>query len=245
MDKYISSLDTERFGFRVAKINDFEGDPETITSQLKNAGVKLIISRVKSNETRLINNLEDIGFRVKDSQVTYRYDLSKINTEIFNFKSELAIRAYNEKDLSQMVCIAEESFQGYGHYFADDRLNKNVCLEIYKDWIWKSCTDRKIADKIFVAETNGEIMGFLSFKINKDNNKEEYAVGGIGAVSRRFRNKGVFPAIVKKGLIWGKETGLIWEEHNVITSNFPVNCVFSKIGFRIVESYLTLHCWQD
>ena len=242
MEKYISKLDSDRFGFKVAKIDDYNEKPEKLLENIQKFGVKLIISKINTKNIDLINYLENNGFCLKDIQLTYQFNLNQINSEIFQTTSNFKIREFLDKDISNMIAIAAESFNDYGHYFADNRLDKKKCLDIYRDWTRRSCLDKNVADKIFVAELNNEVIGFLSFKIYEKKGKK-YAAGGLGAVSKKHRNISVFSSIVKKGLVWGSEINLEWEEHNVLSNNYPVNCTFSKIGFKIVNSFVTLHCW--
>ena len=93
-----------------------------------------------------------------------------------------------------------------------------------------------------VADYHGEIAGFLSFKIHT-NKTDRYAAGGLGAVTPKHRDKNIFRQIAEAGLFWGKENGLDWEEHNVLITNYPVNRSFSKIGFKVFRSFVTLHYW--
>lgn len=244
IEKYISKLDTERFGFKIAK-TDFSGiEPEKAVREFKKFGVGLVISRVNGGNISLVNKLEDLGFRVKDNQLTYKYDLNDPFPDAFQAINEYIIRDFKNEDIELLVKFTEESFSGYGHYFADSRLDAGKCLEIYKDWVQRSCFDKNVADKVIVAEFEGKAIGYLSFKIfEKD--KFKYAAGGLGSVSKQHRNKSIFRAITLQGLKWGKDINLNWEEHNVLSSNYSVNRSFSKMGFRIVCSYITFHCWLD
>lgn len=242
--KYISALDTDRFGFKTAKTDFSDLKPEDAIIGFKELGVKLVLSRIDGKNIALVNKLEKLGFLVKDNQLTYRYDLDGSLPSIPEEKFKYSTREVLEKDIPHLVKFTEESFSGYGHYFADERLDRKKCIEIYKDWTYRSCTDKKVADKVFVAESKNEAIGFLSFKIfDKDGHK--YAAGGLGSVAKEFRNKSIFRAITIHGLKWGKETGLEWEEHNVLTSNYSVNRSFSRLGFGITASYITLHGWLD
>ena len=241
--EYLSVLDTDRFGFKVAKVNSFNESPEILIKKLKETGFKLIISKIDSSKLNLINRLEDLGFRIKDNQVTYKYDLKKFDDMTLNHLNEsFNIREYQKGDEHSIVKIAEEAFNDYGHYFANDRLNKTACLEVYKNWAIRSCQDVEVADVIFVALKNNEIAGFLSFKKYCENNLA-YAAGGLGAVSKKHRGQNVFKMLTVKGLIWGLENNFEWEEHNVLTTNYSVNSTFSSLGFKIRKSFNTLHCW--
>ena len=241
-EKYISPLDSNRFGFKVAKIDNYDIDPESVVSEFKNLDVDLVISRVDGKDIELVNKLEELGFRVKDCQLKYKFDLKNFKPYEINPAENYRIRDAKEADIPILTRFTEESFAGYGHYFADKRLDAKKCMGIYKDWVHRSCLDKNVADKVFVAEINGEAAGYLTFKIfEKDNLK--YAAGGLGAVSKLYRNKSVFQAIILHGLKWGDEINLEWEEHNVLTTNYSVNRSFSKLGFRVVNSYYTLHGW--
>ncbi len=242
IENYISTLDTNLFGFKIAK-SDFYGiNPETTLNEFKNLDVKMVISRIEGTNIELLNKLEDLGFRVMDNQLTYKYDLNNFKPEEIKLTENYNIREAIETDIPALVKFTEDSFTGYGHYFADNKLDKKKCMEIYKDWIRRSCEDINVANKVFVAEIDGEAAGCLTFKIFEKNNSK-YAAGGLGSVSKHFRNKSVFSAITLHGLKWGAELGLDWEEHNVLTTNNSVNRSFSKLGFRIVKSYITLHGW--
>jgi hypothetical protein len=243
--KYLSVIDTDRFGFKIAKINHFESEPKVILNELRDSGIKLIISRIEFNNIDLLNKLEDIGFRIKDSQVTYIFEMKNFDSNsVTNLNDTFTIREFQINDLDKIVEIAEESFNNYGHYFANKKLDRVKCLEIYKDWAYRSCTDSNVADKIFVAENENGLAGFLSFKKEQKEDKV-FAVGGMGAVSGKHRGLDVFKKIAIKGLQWGVENNFDWEEHNVLVNNYSVNRSFSKLGFKTGKFYITLHCWLN
>ena len=244
MTNYISDLDTSRFGFKIAKINDFSVHPSIIMNDLKEQGVKLVISRINGNQIDLINSLEKVGFIIKDIQLKYKYDIRSVNITNKHLPKNFSIRESTIADLSDLVSIAKESFNAYGHYFADPKLDCIKCIEIYMDWTKRSCLDNKVADKVFLAEKGKNLIGFLAFKIHEKERKK-YAAGVLGAVSKKSRGSGVFTSLVQKGLLWAVELNLDWEEHNVLVSNLPVNFSMTKSGFNIVDSFVTMHCWLD
>lgn len=245
MEMYISKLDCERFGYKIAKIDSWEHlDILGLVKQLRDAGVKLVIAKINSAQLPIINILEDLGFRIKDTQVTYKYDIKKLDFNISSLHSDFKIRTSMEHDVNEMISIARESFAEYGHYFADKRLDKKHCHEIYPDWARRSCLDKTVSDKIFVAVVEEKVVGFLSFKIHLKN-AEKYAVGGMGAVAKACRKYGIFDKLVKHGISWGADIGLTWEEHNVLTNNYSVNRIFSRAGFVINNSFMTLHGWLE
>jgi RimJ/RimL family protein N-acetyltransferase len=236
--KYHSLLDTERFGFKVAKVNSFDEPIKDILNNLKIDDYKLILSKVNTLNIGLINDLEENGFLLKDIQLTYKYEVGVIIPN--KLADDLIIREANLSDKNSLYDIAIKSFQKYGHYASDNKLDSNTCKEIYGDWIIRSF-EKQVADNILVAEVNGKIAGFLSHKIYENNFK--YAVGGIGAVDPTYRNKDIFKAITISGLDWAFKNNCDWVEHNVLITNYPVNRSFSKVGFKISNSFITFHKW--
>lgn len=238
----ISELDTVRFGFKVAKIDADETDLQELLKLLAFDDVKLCITKVSLERLQLLNILEGNGFLIKDIQVTYKYDLNQAIPIINDTKNTILIREATSEDSYEMEKLARVSFSNYGHYAADSRLPIGKVGEIYGDWAKRSVEDKNVADKVFVAEVNSEIAGFLSFKIH-NHDAYSYAAGGLGCVSEKFRNQNIFRLITIAGLEWGKQANLAWEEHNVLINNYPVNHSFIKLGFKIYKSFATLHCW--
>jgi hypothetical protein len=242
---FISPLDSLRFGYTIAKVNEAAHfKKKDFLPLLKEQGVQLIISRINSERIDDINLLEDIGFRVKDMQVTYSFDFTRQPINPVHTDPAVLLREAGENDIPALSAIAGESFDNYGHYFNNARLDKTRCREIYPDWLRRSILDPQVADKVFMAEYKQQPAGFLSFKVY-ETGALKYAVGVQGAVAQNFRGKNIFSALTVKGLLWGKETSLIREEHNVHTANYPVNRVFSKLGFSPIRAFTTLHYWTD
>lgn len=244
-ENIFSPLDTKRFGIKVGKTDGsiFRENPKDVFGVHKDQGYKLLIARVSMNEIDLINSMEDLGFRIKDSQITYRYLFEEYNAFNTSFKnSEFVIRGLIESDIDPLVQLSKECFDNYGHYFANPRLDREKCREIYGDWTYNSCTDPNVADKIFVASAGDTPIGYLSFKIfEKD--KKRYAAGGMGAVDIKYRGNNVFPNLILAGLEWGASIGLDWEEHNTLVNNLPVNRSMIKMGFKSSNHMITMHCW--
>jgi RimJ/RimL family protein N-acetyltransferase len=236
--KYHSILDTERFGYNIAKINSFEEPILNTINELKDNNYKLILSKVNSNDISLINELEQNGFLLKDIQITYYFELS--DPIDFNPSEGVKIRNAELSDREALYEIAMKSFGNYGHYSADEKLDVLKCKGIYGDWIIRSY-DKQVADNILVADINGEIVGFLSHKIYT--NKFKYAAGGLGAVDPKYRNKDISKAITISGLNWALANNCKWVEHNVLITNYPVIRSLSKLGFKISNSFVTFHKW--
>lgn len=242
MENFISKLDTDRFGFMVAKISDNVENPTEIVRELKKISTKLIIARIDMRNMKLINQLENLGFTYKDAQVTFSFDLKKALP--VNTYKEFALTSYNRRHLSQIIEMTKNSFKGYGHYFADDKLDKDSCLEIYVDWIKRCCENKDVADNIVVAEKSNSAIGYLALK-SKEKRNEQYLAGVIGAVAPEYRKMGVFQAINVESLYLAKKLNLNSVENNVLMTNYPVMKTYTSLAYRIIRSEITMHYWYE
>jgi hypothetical protein len=241
---WISPLDTARFGIPIAKINDETALHEDTLRALRDAGVKMIISRVDSRKIALLNHLEAMGFRIKDVQLTWRFDLNKQEIRYDYLNPEIVVREATEHDIPALQQVAELSFWNYGHYFADDRLDKTACIEVYRDWTARAVRDKQVAEKFFVACLGDTIAGMLFMGLKMEG-AETFAFAGMAAVSPDYRENNIVSTLAINSLEWGKLEYHTWQEHNVLHINFPVNRVLSKLDFRTYKSETTLHCWLD
>ncbi|MEQ6122357.1 GNAT family N-acetyltransferase [Reichenbachiella sp. MALMAid0571] len=239
---FISDLDTQRFGFNVAKINEFNHfTPEEILNNLRLNDVRLVISRVSSSNVLLINQLEYLGFEIKDIQVSYKHSLRL--QDIIKIDQKVSIRDYKDDDLPHLKRIAYDSFYGYGHYARNSKLNKSKCAEIYSDWVERCSTDKKIADQLFVLVDKFQTaIGFFALKMNS---KQNFAEGLIGAVDSRHRGQGLWKLIVNASIIWAKEKGAKYWMTKVLIDNYPSHFAMIFNNCYIRTSEVTMHKWID
>jgi predicted acetyltransferase len=242
MHNYISKLDSERFGFIVAKLSGNIEKPELIIKGLKEFSTRLVIARIDFTNINVINQLERIGFIYKDAQITFNFNLKNNLPEINH--NQFSLVPFNVKQIPELIAITKRSFINYGHYFADERLDKNKCSEIYIDWIKRCCETNETADEIIVAEKDNIVIGYLAIKKHYTNN-EKYIAGVIGAVSPEHRNMGVFRAINIESLHLASKMGIDRVENNVLVTNFPVMKTYTSLGYNILRSEITMHYWYE
>jgi hypothetical protein len=242
MTAFLSSQDTKRFGFNIARIDDISVLLRTgFISSLRNDDVRLVIARTAIENLDKINLLIDNGFRIMDIQSVWR---STRQAAPIHQNPQLVLSSGAAADVPAFRKIAATAFDGYGHYFADPRLDRSRCREIYPDWAARTLTDPNVADEVVVARLNGETAGFLSLKIAEEDGIR-YVAGVMGAIAEEFREQGIFQAILCRALEWQRENHLSWTQHHVLTANIPVNRAMAKGGFRPAGACVTLHGWID
>lgn len=238
MNGFISRPDSERFGFAVARINSFERPVPEVLEELRAAGVRLVIGRVRAEDVSLINDMERQGFRLKDIQVTHGFDLHRPVPS--RFKDGIFYRGFISRDAPALGGIAAESFAGYGHYSRLDAGFDVNTSEIYRDWCFRCCRCKETADHIIVAEHNKVIMGFLALKILKQG-REQAATAVMGAVSPEYRGRGIYRGLNIEALHWAARLGLGRLEQNILAENLAAHKTFASLGFYILGTRVTLH----
>lgn len=249
MMKIYNEMISERFGVRAGKTDESELSVGSLDERLKSWGesLDLVVARIDFTQLVLINQLEKRGFTTKDVQCILRRDSFKDQfTPGTPFVREdgYVFRDFEESDTQQIVDITRQSFVGYGHWFADERLDQKDSLEVYVDWSYRLCTEHDPSVKIFVAEKDGEVAAYISYKKFVDGDKI-YAAGALGAVNSKHRKKGLYHDLSGVGLRWASDSKLDWKEHSVHISNFPVIRSFTSVGFRPHKFVATLHGWLD
>jgi hypothetical protein len=242
MTDFLSPLDTQRFGFNIARIDDISLLLTTgFISSLRDSNIRLVITRTSIEELDKVNRAADLGFRIMDVQSVWR---STLPSTPIHQNPDLIIESATAADVPAFHAIAAKAFDGYGHYFADPRLDRSRCREIYPDWAVKTLADPNVADEVVVARLNKHTAGFLSLKI-REQNGTRYAAGVMGAVAEAFRGRHIFQAILCHAISWQQEKQLSWTQHNVLTANIPVNRAMANCGFRPAGACVTLHGWID
>jgi len=246
IEDYISELDSVRFGFKVARLDDITEDFKDTILELNKLNVKLIIIRINSTEIQTINELEHYGFRLKDTQMLLKHELEHFYQIQQNTLNELGLsfREAKTEEAKKIAQLAGKSFDGYGHYGENKQLPKNKIAEIYYDWAYRSCLDKTVADKVIVAEIENEIVGFTSIKYHQ-NSEQPFSFLNVGAIDNKHRNKGIFRLLINQCLISSKEDNMGWADTKIRTVNIPVNRSLNNLGFKFNGSEHTLHYWNS
>ncbi len=236
-----SRLDYERFGFGVAKLDDFRSEtPAQALERLRGDGVKLVISRVDAADARLVRDLQQNGFEYMDSQLGY--GMSARQAAAVPLSARAGAELGGPQDSAALCQIAAIVFEGFGHYFANPRLDRDRCREIYVDWTNRTLTDTEFADKAFVYRHEGRAVALFCAKMVGEG-EGKYVRGGMGFVAPAFQREGVFKRLVAAAVCWAGEEGVGLDRNLVHSTNYPVNAVFTRLGFKLTSHWMTFHRW--
>jgi GNAT superfamily N-acetyltransferase len=146
------------------------------------------------------------------------------------------------QDTEALCQIASVVFEGFGHYFANPRLDRDRCREIYVDWTRRTLSDTEFADKAFVYRDQGKPVALFCAKM-VGAGEGRYVRGGMGFVAPPFQREGVFKRLVSAAVCWAGEEGVGLDKNLVHSTNYPVNAVFTRIGFKLTSHWMTFHRW--
>src|SRR5262249_48104345 len=137
---------------------------------------QLLIVRCPTTSMPTVQAFEDTGARMMDCLVYYQRDLRK--NPLTEPDSLDWIRPVAPGEVSAVATVAATAFEGYfGHYHADERLDKSAADETYRDWAVRSCSDPAFANRVYAAWDGDDVVGFATLKKNSDEEGEAVLFG--------------------------------------------------------------------
>ncbi len=247
------SLESKIFGFKMARIEyliadcGYVGEKEikdfmvlSIIKFCRNKKILHLSCRMDAGDLSSIHALETAGFRMMDTLLTYGFRSRKYTLP--RLKNFWSVRKFSRSDRQRLTDIAGTVFLGSRFY--NDVYTQANAGKFYSAWIRKCC-DGDWADNIIVAERNGEIVGFISYKTDKKLYKfSGLKIVGRGLLAAPFNIPGV-PFVLMKALIIEIRDGLGADEVELDTqvNNLSVIKMCQKFGLQMFRARHTFHKW--
>lgn len=237
----LSPLDSVRFGVVTARaFAEVPADAARIKAFCDANGVQLLIVRCPTTAISTVHAFERDGGSVMECIVRYRLDLRK---HVLEDASGLNwIRDAGPEDADAIAGVAARAFAGYeGHYHADPRLPRAGVDAAYRDWVYRSCVDATLHERIIVACDGDAVTGFVILRRNSAAEMEAVLL----AVAPEAQGSGVPYAIGIKTLRWAADAGarrLIVCTH---VNNVAMQRTLVRHRFEVASSSYTMHLWFD
>lgn len=212
---------------------------EHITDISRRRGFSCLFCRIDGEDNAAICALENTGFRMMDTLVTYVFN--RFKHTIPEIKDTCAVRPFCEKDLAALMRLAEHSFSK-DRFHIDPNIPDEKADRLFAKWIENSCWGAG-AERFFVAERKGEAAGFLSFDIDADLEKiSRYRIGGHGLSAVAKTAKGAYLSLVKAAMrkICAEYDCL---EFDTQLYNYEVIKIWQRFGFDFIRAKHTFHKW--
>lgn len=235
----LNDLETARFGIVAARVMDESASPEQIEAAARAQSVQMLTARVDLDDLPRVHRLEEAGYRLMDTLVYYARALDDIADPSPSPAGEL-LRPAVATDAPAVGDVARAAFTGYlGHYHADPRLDDSAADAAYVEWAEtsvQSCDARRPA---WVALYAGQIVGFLTLRLNSASEIEIV----LNAVHQGMRRRGLYRRLVEKAISTGRSAGCERIIVSTQINNYAVQRVWARLGFTLSHGRYTFHKW--
>ena len=248
--------DTKHFGIEMAKIRHLiarDGYPKALKvkrelishllAECREKRISHISARIYKEDISSIHALENKGFQLMDVIVTYYLDLRKMKP--VRPRTQCRIRQFKQEDMPKLKEIVMECFGvetvATDHFHADPTLPKEKSDELYVQWIIESI--REPSDTILIAELNRKLIGFTACRVHRSLGEKlgiRFGTIILTGVIPSARGKSVATSLSHAALQWFADKVDIVERGGQV-SNYAVQRVWNRSGFRIVRSQCTFH----
>lgn len=193
--------DSQFFGLKIGKIvcnneNDTNGLNQLINlARRMNYSLLYVFSseHILLNEKELFKNNALLG----DRKIVYQLNINKKMIRIDD-----CILDYNKKKLSKDLLNLTYISGQYSRFLLDKKLPENAFENLYKAWIEKSLS-KEIADKVFVAQINHKVIGFVTLKT-----KNEKGQIGLIAVSGQAQRQKIGSKLIDACILYLQEKSI-------------------------------------
>jgi hypothetical protein len=246
--------DTAYFGAKMARIHYLISEGEysqqvkvkdklldSAAGVCKEKEICHISCKVNPADFSSIHCLENAKFRLMGTSVTFLFSRK---VKIPGLKNLYRIREFKADDQKDLVDIVKSNFW-INRFYCDPHIPRRKAIQFYAEWV-NNCFNKSLADEILVAERNGKVVGFFTYKLDK----RLSAFAGIN-----FFGRGI--AAVLPGAK-GAYVNLLEAAIEKARSNFGNDCcgeldtqiwnyqaikVFQRFRMDFVNSAFSFHNW--
>jgi GNAT superfamily N-acetyltransferase len=235
--------ETSVIGQPVAKVLFLAADSYnialTLAGELRNHAIKQHMAFVGAapefSPAYIVCALEHAGFHLVAQYYLWVAKTRDVITTARKLAQMYPCRFATPADAAAVASIAEDPFV-YGRYLADPCLPREMGKRLYHEWAANSC--RGYADVVIVYESNNEVMGFVTGKIESPG---QTAWVDLVAVRDQERGGAVGIALLAKLFLWCAEQSVESIRIDTQKPNIEINRIYRHFGFNIEDSGLVLH----
>jgi len=232
------SWETMFFGVKTARIvggTIQAATLEQILTECQIWGAQVVHFLADADHDASVRLAEQTGFHLVDLRMTYEWQTTTLSPG--QISGDILLRDHLPSDLPALQVIARSSY-GHSRYYYDQHYARERCDDLYAEWIAKSC--RETAERVLVAEQGGELIGYLTYHLDKDSQRGYIGLVGIRADAR---GNGVGRFLVHGAQEWFGAQGA--RVVSVITQgrNISAQRLYQRRGFITSMVQLWYHKW--
>lgn len=209
------------------------------SSLLQEMKIRYLNVKIDTQDRTGIYALESAGFFEAATMLHLVYATNKKRRY---FRQLATVRSYRETDLESLRKIARASMR-YDHFHSDFHFSKKTSDNLYTA-LAENCCRGNLADKVFVAERKGKVIGYVACQIRHALDKTlPLRIGNIRHLAVLFpEGFGCGPGLQEAALSWFQDKVDIVESNTTI-QNLPIIKISIKTNMEIVASYLKFSKW--
>lgn len=234
--------DSEQFGIPAARLDLLEASGSyvearaqkrdvlaSVLHECREAGIRHLAARVDTGNFSTIHALEEAGFELIDSILTFQLSLNGNHAS-----APSGIRLFEPRDLPEVLEIGRTAFV-FDRFHADPALSQAVADRVNESWTRNSCLGTA-ADAVIVAEEEGRIASFVTCRTD---GKAEHGIIVLVATAAWARGRGAARRASLAALHWFAEQGMETVEVGTQLRNIPAARLYESLGFRLTRTSLT------
>jgi ribosomal protein S18 acetylase RimI-like enzyme len=247
---YVSEWDTQHFGIKVGKIdfllfddfielNDRLKFLKELYEKFSDLKFQVVFLRHSLSDSKTIFALSKAGWFLADVLLTFHRNLEDLLFSEFKKDFSIRVREARKEDSNSIGNLARRSF-GTSHFHSDPNLPHVLSSELYAKWSISSLSEP--LSKVFVAEDNEVICGFIVCSVKSLMNKVSYGVIDLIAVDQNKQKMGIGKLLLTEALKWlSSQVSSVYV--GTQATNVPAVRLYESIGFKLVDSEATFHLW--
>lgn len=236
----LSPQDKDKFGVRTARATEVsERDWPAILDFCRKNSIDFLIARCRTTNIRAAQVLEKEGCLLVDTLIHYVRNMIKI--PIPPVPSQFPVRPIRVGEEKIVEKIAADAFRDYGgHYQSDERLPHIHSSKIYSSWALNSCFSRDHIHDVLICEYHGDIVGFITVRLNNPREGEGPLAGVITSTAKRSL---ILSSLSIGAMHWFRSKGASRCIASLLITNLVMQKIMSRLNFEPGESYYTFHKW--
>lgn len=226
--------DSRFFNIRIGRVGGNRLDPERMRRILESSQKQSLdcLYFLADGDAPTLRLAEQHGFQLVDIRVT-------LTTRMVGSccpTPGASIREAVPDDIPLLREIAAASYTA-SRFYQDRHFSCNLCDELYRVWIEKSC--KGYADAVLVAEHASRAVGYVSCHLNA-NGTGQIGLVGVDPAARKL---GLGRTLLAHVLCWFQQRGV--HEVAVVTqgSNIAAQRLYQRSGFLPKSVQLWYHFW--
>jgi RimJ/RimL family protein N-acetyltransferase len=200
--------------------------------------VSLIYFLATPEKPSSVHLAEGSGYRLMDTQMTFVHGPGDDGCDVTS-PPGVVVRDGRLEDLEVLRPLSRRSHR-ITRFYADPHLPEKRCDDLYERWVEAAFEGRD--DVVLVAEEQGAVLGYHSFRIEHDGGRA-IGIPSLMSIVEEARGRGIARALVSRAQQWFSEQGALESRAVIQGHNIASMRLFQGCGYFSDSVRLWFHKW--